>query len=182
MKKIFLSLLLIFCTGLCTLALEDWRWTDRQNISVYIPQGDDKTSLMVKAFKEWQTKTKNQFIFKGANTPEDSDIDVVFIEKNLESYCGNIDAMGCAQNYTENGKMHSKIYIAKRRPKGLLLSNTQVYAVMRHEIGHSLGLGHSKKYGDIMFANTNLGIAIHQDIQDNDVRALFAVYGITWRR
>ena len=77
--------------------------------------------------------------------------------------------------------MHSRIYIAKRRPKGLLLSNTQVYAVMRHEIGHSLGLAHSKGYNDIMFASTNLGIAIRQDIGTNDIRALYSLYGINLR-
>ena len=181
MKKIFLSLLIIF-VGLNVFAGNDWRWENPQNISVYVPQGDDKTSMMIRAFNEWQAKTKNQFAFHGANSPEDSDIDVVFIEKNLEGYCGNIEAMGCAQNYIQNGKMHSKIYIAKRRPKGLLLSNTQVYAVMRHEIGHSLGLEHSKNHNDIMFASTNLGIAIQQDIQDNDVKTLFALYGLNWQR
>ena len=181
MKKIFLVLLL-FLAGLSVFAYDEWRWENPQNISVYVPQGDDKTSLMFKAFKEWQTKTKNQFAFRDAASAENSDIDVVFIEKNLTGYCGDSEAMGCAQNYIQNGKMHSKIYIAKRRPKGLLLSNTQVYAVMRHEIGHSLGLPHSKNHNDIMFANTNLGIAIHQDIQDNDVRTLFSLYGLTWRR
>ena len=181
MKKIFLSIFIIF-VGLNVFAHDNWCWENPQNISVYVPQGDDKTSMMIRAFNEWQAKTKNQFAFHGANSPEDSDIDVVFIEKNLEGYCGNIEAMGCAQNYIQNGKMHSKIYIAKRRPKGLLLSNTQVYAVMRHEIGHSLGLEHSKNHNDIMFASTNLGIAIQQDIQDNDVKTLFALYGLNWQR
>lgn len=181
MKKIFLSLFIIF-VGLNVFAHDNWCWENPQNISVYVPQGDDKTSMMIRAFNEWQAKTKNQFAFHGANSPEDSDIDVVFIEKNLEGYCGNIEAMGCAQNYIQNGKMHSKIYIAKRRPKGLLLSNTQVFAVMRHEIGHSLGLGHSKNHNDIMFASTNLGIAIQQDIQDNDIKTLFALYGLNWQR
>lgn len=168
--------------GLSAFAYDNWKWNNTKNIAVYIPQGDDKTSLMVKAFEDWQNKTKNQFTFIGVNSIEQSDIDVVFIEKNLESHCGNLEAMGCAQNYIQNGKMHSKIYITKRRPKGLLLSNTQVYAVMRHEIGHSLGLEHSKSYNDIMYANTNLGIAVRQDIQDNDVKTLFAIYGLNWRR
>ena len=181
MKRIFLSLLIIF-VGLNVFAYDNWRWENPQNISVYVPQGDDKTSLMIRAFNEWQAKTKNHFAFHGANSVEDSDIDVVFIEKNLEGYCGSLEAMGCAQNYVQNGKMHSRIYIAKRRPKGLLLSNTQVYAVMRHEIGHSLGLEHSKNHNDIMFASTNLGIAIQQDIQDNDVKTLFSLYGLNWQR
>ncbi|MBO6180087.1 matrixin family metalloprotease [bacterium] len=182
MKKIFLCLLLFVFGFYCQVKAESvWRWSNPQNISVYIPQGDDKTSLMKKAFDDWQRKSKNHIAFKSAKSIEDSDIDVIFIEKDLTDYCGTPEAMGCAQNFRQNGVMHSRIYIAKRRPKGLLLSNTQVYAVMRHEIGHSLGLAHSKGYNDIMFASTNLGIAIRQEIGTNDIRALYSLYGINLR-
>ena len=159
-------------------AYEDWKWSNPRNIAVYIPQNDDKTELMKKAFENWQKKTKNNLGFIFVKSPNDSDIEVVFIEKDLSIYCGTLEAMGCAQNYRSGGAMHSRIYIAKRRPKGLLLSNTQVYAVMRHEIGHALGLVHSKNFNDIMFASTNLGIAIRQDINDNDIRAIYLLYGI----
>ena len=182
MKKICLCLLLFAFGFYCQIKAEGvWRWSNPQNISVYIPQGDDKTSLMKKAFDDWQRKSKNHIAFKPAKSIDDSDIDVIFIEKDLTEYCGSPEAMGCAQNFRQNGNMHSRIYIAKRRPKGLLLSNTQVYAVMRHEIGHSLGLAHSKGYNDIMFASTNLGIAIRQEIGTNDIRALYSLYGINLR-
>lgn len=182
MKKIFLCFLLIAFGFYFQIKAESvWRWSNPQNISVYIPQGDDKTSLMKKAFDDWQRKSKNYIAFKSAKSIEDSDIDVIFIEKDLTDYCGSPKAMGCTKNFRHNGNMHSRIYIAKRRPKGLLLSNTQVYAVMRHEIGHCLGLTHSKGYNDIMFASTNLGIAIRQEIGTNDIRALYSLYGINLR-
>lgn len=180
MKKIFAYFLIfmISISSLCVCAFEQWKWENPRRIAVYVPPNDDKTELMKKAFEDWEKKTKNNLGFVWVKTPENSDIDIVFIEKDLTGYCGTPEAMGCAQNYHHNGMMHSRIYITKRRPKGLLLSNTQVYAVMRHEIGHTLGLEHSKGFNDIMFASTNLGIAIKQDIGDNDVRAIYKLYGI----
>lgn len=180
MKKIFtyLLILIISVSSLCVCAYEQWKWENPRKITVYVPPNDDKTELMKKAFEDWEKKTKNNLGFIWVKSAETSDIDVVFIEKDLTEYCGNHEAMGCAQNYRHNGTMHSRIYITKRRPKGLLLSNTQVYAVMRHEIGHTLGLAHSKGFNDIMFASTNLGIAIKQNISDNDVRAIYSLYGI----
>lgn len=180
MRKIFLSFLILLICGVCVCSASGvWKWENPRNIAVYIPQNDDKTDLMKKSFDEWQKKTKGNFVFRAAKSPDTSDINVIFIEKDLTNYCGSPEAMGCSQNYRSNGVMHSTIYITKRRPKGLLLSNTQVYAVMRHEIGHSLGLVHSKNFNDIMFPMTNLGISIRQDIDDNDIRALYSIYGIT---
>ena len=183
MKKNFIALLiLVICLfSSCAFAYEMWKWSNPHNIAVYIPQNDDKSVLMKKAFEDWQNKTKNNLAFRFVKSPNDADIDVVFIEKDLTNYCGTPEAMGCAQNYRNGNIMHSRIYITKRRPKGLLLSNTQVYAVMRHEIGHTLGLVHSKNHNDIMFASTNLGIAIRQDINENDVRAVYTLYGISQR-
>ena len=180
MKKFFVFFLIsiVSLCSLSTIAYEGWKWTNPRDIAVYIPQNDNKTELMKKAFEDWEKKTKNNLAFRFVKSPEESDIDVTFIEKDLTDYCGSPEAMGCAKNYFYNGKMHSKIFITKRRPKGLLLSNTQVYAVMRHEIGHTLGLAHSKKFNDIMFASTNLGIAIRQDISDNDISAVYSLYGI----
>lgn len=180
MKKILIYSFILM-TGiwpLSTFAYEAWKWNNPKNITVYIQPNDDKTALMKKAFEDWQRKTKNNFVFKYEKSFDSADIDVIFAEKDLTNYCGSPEAMGCSQNYRHGGVMHSTIYIAKRRPKGLLLSNTQVFAIMRHEIGHSLGLAHSKNWNDIMYASTNLGIAIRQDIQDNDLRTLYTLYGI----
>ena len=183
MKKFFVFFLIsiVSLCSLSTIAYEGWKWTNSRDIAVYIPQNDDKSVLMKKAFGDWQNKTKNNLAFRFVKSPNDTDIDVVCIEKDLTNYCGTPEAMGCAQNYRNGNIMHSRIYITKRRPKGLLLSNTQVYAVMRHEIGHTLGLVHSKNHNDIMFASTNLGIAIRQDINENDVRAVYTLYGISQR-
>lgn len=178
-KKIFLIMLCVcWLHPVCAAVV-----SNPQNIAVYIPQNDDKTALMKKAFEQWQKKSNNNFVFKYVDDPELSDINVIFIEKNLSDYCGDIDALGCSNNrYLYNIITHSTIYIAKRRPKGLLLSNTQVYAIMRHEIGHALGLEHSKKFNDIMYPVTNLGISIRQDINDNDIKNLYQLYGINPHR
>ncbi len=182
MKKLFLFVVLFGFIMMGSSAYAVWKWENPQNIKVYIPQDDDKTQLMTKAFEEWQKKSQNVVAFQFVKTEEEADIDVTFIEKNLEQICGNIDALGCAKYGAFNGKRHSKIYIAKRRPKGLLLSNTQVYAIMRHEIGHSLGLEHVKNPNNIMFATTNLGIAIKQNIQIDDIKNLYDLYGVKYKK
>lgn len=179
-KILIITLFILFFTG--KISAYAVIWENPQNINIYIPQIDDRTKLMKKAFEEWQRKTKNQFVFNFVNSVEDSDINVVFIEKNLEPYCGNIDARGCSIPFLYNGKPRETIYITKRAPKGLLLSNTQIYAIMRHEIGHSIGLEHTKNYNDIMYPMTNLGIAIRQDIRSGDLQQLYKVYGIIPRK
>lgn len=152
------------------------------NIAVYIPQDDDKTYLMKKAFEEWQNKTENNFVFQFVDDAQSSDIDVIFIEKDLSNYCGNMNVLGCAnKRYFGNNIVHSTIYIAKKRPKGLLLSNIQVYAIMRHEIGHSLGLKHSEKSSDIMYPLTNANISKRQDISKNDIKSLYELYEINYQ-
>lgn len=176
MKKFFIIMVFI-CLGLSS-AHSVTIWDNPKNIAVFIPAGDDKTNLMKKAFEEWQQKTHNRFIFRFVSSEQDSDINVIFIEKNLESYCGNINAMGCSVQHFYNDSPKETIYIAKRRPKGLLLSNTQVFAIMRHEIGHAIGLEHTKNYNDIMFPMTNLNIAIRQDIRSGDLQQLYKIYGI----
>lgn len=176
-KTIFLfSSLMLF--SFCVTITDAVIWDNPKNITVYIPQGDDKTALMKKAFEEWQKKTKNNFVFKFVNSVEDSDINVIFVEKNLQSYCGKIEALGCTSHSIYMGMPKETVYIAKRRPRGLLLSNTQVYSIMRHEIGHSIGLKHTKNYNDIMYPMTNLNIAIRQDIRSGDLHELYKLYGI----
>lgn len=180
MKKIFIFMFLaglLFANSCFAYILNN-----HSNIKVYIPQNDDKSQMMKKAFEEWQAKTGNVFRFQYVNDIRNSQIDVVFIEKDLTSYCGNNLAMGCSKQSFFNGTLHSKIYIAKRRPRGLLLSNTQVYAIMRHEIGHSLGLEHCNNVNRIMYDGTNLGIAIRQNIQKEDVEELFKIYGIKYQK
>ena len=178
-KKILL--ILIFSCVFGTLQSHAIIWDNPKDIAVYIPQGNDKTSMMKKAFEEWQKKTQNRFIFRFVNSEYDADINVVFVEKNLEQFCGNKEAMGCSLPSFYKNMPRETIYITKRRPKGLLLSNTQIYAIMRHEIGHAIGLKHSNDFNEIMYPITNLGIAIRQDIRKNDLKQLYRVYGINPR-
>ena len=107
---------------------------------------------------------------------------ILQIQKHTRIHLGKGFICNSGNKYVDNNIVHSTIYIAKRRPKGLLLSNTQVFAVMRHEIGHSLGLAHTKNYNDIMYPMTNLAIATRQDIRSGDIQALYKLYGINPRK
>ena len=177
LKRIFLfSIIALFS---CCMSISDAIiWDNPKNIAVYIPQGDDKTALMKKAFEEWQKKTQNNFVFKFVNSAAESNITVVFAEKNLDYYCGQSSALGCTKLSIYDGMPQETVYIVKRSPKGLLLANSQLYTIMRHEIGHALGLEHSQDIHTIMYPLTNLHISLRQDIRNNDIKDLYKIYGI----
>ena len=59
-----------------------------------------------------------------------------------------------------------------------LMTQNQVYTVMLHEIGHALGLKHSKDKKSQMYAGTNSQMAEVQEIQSEDVKTLYELYGI----
>ena len=59
------------------------------------------------------------------------------------------------------------------------MTNDEIYTVMLHEIGHSIGLNHSNNPNDLMYPSLNKGVV--KGITENDVKALYEIYGWNYK-
>ena len=77
-------------------------------------------------------------------------MEVIFIESGMGAICHNDKALGCC-SFVSAKTVHGnkrilgvKIYISVYDMNGKPMTKNQVYTIMLHEIGHALGLQHSK--------------------------------------
>ena len=73
---------------------------------------------------------------------------------------------------SENNIYKSNIDIGLHSSSGRVYSKPELNIVIRHEIGHSLGLGHSKIKTSIMYPYILPG----QSISDKDIENLLELY------
>ncbi len=156
-------------------------WSNTKGMKVYIPPKDTLTLTMTHAFQEWQRKTNNYFTFQFVNTKSTAQIDVIFMNSGIPEICKQKDALGCTKSTTSTTHLgsnikHATVYISKKSNNGRVMSNTQVYTIMLHEIGHALGLNHTKEPTSIMFAGTNQSMSVKQEIQVSDLNTLYDLY------
>ena len=151
LKKIILStfFFMILSSGYA-ISAEKPRWVGMP-IYVYIPEYGNYTKLMQRAFLEWEKYSNDLIRFKFINKPSSANIHVHFV-KQVKN-CNSEFAVGCERTLHRGGQFYkSDIEIATRK----LNSNNEfrpiknIYGVMLHEIGHSLGLGHSNNPKSIM--------------------------------
>ncbi|MBO7671787.1 matrixin family metalloprotease [bacterium] len=172
-------------------------WDNIKSIKVYIPPKHEYTSLMKKAFNEWEGASKGKIKFLYVASPKQAQDIVVFNDMFSGSELGTTatkQQIICDPVYKRvNGKVQEIcdekntvkvtvkiITIASKNPNSYSKMNNQdIYFVMLHEIGHSLGLPHSDNPQDLMYFQKNKGGA--RGITDNDVKALYQVYGWKYR-
>jgi hypothetical protein len=77
--------------------------------------------------------------------------------------------------WDENGNIQSAtITLASFDPKGRPMDADDIRVVAMHEVGHLLGLDHSKDSTDIMFPTAKV-----RDLSDRDVRTVLLLYQLT---
>ena len=107
--------------------------------------------ITASAFSEWENNLNN-IHFKNINDNNIADIEIKFKK-------GNINKGGEAEIYfDQNGFIdYVKISVSKTS-NGTKLNQTMLEHIIKHEIGHGLGLGHSQFPHSIMYPIVNEAI------------------------
>ena len=180
MRKLVL-LFIIFVLSLPSVFAASAIWANPKGLKVYIPPKDMLTTTMLHAFQEWQRKTNNYFTFQYVNTKSTAQIEVMFVDSGIPDVCRDDGALGCTktsmvENHLGQRIRKATVYISRKSNNGKVMSNTQVYTIMLHEIGHALGLNHTENPQSIMYAGTNQSMAVKQEIRVSDLNLLYDLY------
>ncbi len=171
MKRVLITfLILIICTGAAFAHEALGKWNKRE-LNVYI-ENNRNSYLMKKAFGDWETATNKAIRFEFIENPSDADITVYFVDK-----CSEFAEHAVGLTYPDidkNGNFrHAKIEIAKYPDEGKIkLSNLDLTKIMRHEIGHSIGLEHT----NIPYSIMNPTIDRVLNITKDDIKIFKEIY------
>ena len=148
----FLCIFLLFCSPV--FAYQNPRW-GYFPLNVYIEE-HEKLPIVKKAFSEWQSATDGQAKFRYVSSEKHHpNIVVKFSLENPNTKGSQFEnAVGLAHSYTPLGfYAKATITIWLTNPgSSTLLTDTQIYSIALHEIGHALGIiQHSILPTDIMF-------------------------------
>lgn len=170
MKKLLTVLFILALTGASAIASPIGKW-DHMPIKVYI-EDNKNTYLMKKAFTAWEQSSNKLVRFEYINSPENADIPVYFVEK--VEHGEHAVGLTTSQVKPDGTFIKAKIDIAKFSDLNTIkLSNFELLKIMKHEVGHAIGLPHSSNPNGIMNPTTNKVL----DISKDDIRDLQAIYG-----
>ena len=170
MKK-FLLVAFFFIVSSCISFAATYRWKSFP-VTVYI-ESHPKKATVKQAFSTWQSLTRIAK-FQYVNT-ENADIVVKFVATPDREKTSREPHLAGYTNYSWNGPYlnHATITILSTVPGSTVqASDKYVYMVALHEIGHALGLPHSKNSNDVMYYLYSTQLLI----SPNDVNAFKALY------
>ncbi len=173
MKKFLVLLCTFLITSMSALCvhLDPVKWYTMP-LNVYIP-AHPKAPLMQKAFLDLENNSGNtvKFRFLKEQAKNRAHISVSFVPK-----CNHDNAVGVTYQNTRNyAYQKNTIKIGLLNPSNnRAYSDKQLYVIMLHEAGHSIGLEHSMYPRDIMFHSINENQAL---LTDNDKKQIKMLYG-----
>lgn len=171
MKKLLLVFIVLFITCNIAAAAEKIGVWKNMPISVYI-EDNRNAYLMKRSFGDWQSASNKLVSFTYTNNEDDADIVVKFIDKVSDKA---ENAVGLTYPYVNNKGyfVHAKIEIAKYSDfQKIKMSNYELVKIMRHEIGHAIGLEHTNFPNSIMNPVTTQCLNITKD----DLKLLKQIY------
>jgi len=132
--------------------------------------GPDYAKLVEQAFNTWGDASGGVLKFRFVPLPTDSDLSCDWTDdrsKLVHSFASGVTVGGT----NSSGQRTSKIFLLIK-PGDKTFDKSEFYTTALHEIGHSLGLGHSSSPNDVMYFASSSAT----DLSANDRSRIRALY------
>lgn len=173
MKKFLLFFCIFMLTAVNVCAWETPRW-GYFPLNVYIEDHPKKT-IVIKALSNWENRTNGTVKFKIKTSAYNAPLVIKFSSTDKDIQKGEFEnAVGLASTVDPWG-FYTKAVITiflENPSSGKTLSDSQIYGISLHEIGHALGLKHTTNPNDIMYPQEH-GITT---LSENDLNNLDKIY------
>lgn len=139
----------------------------------------DYIELIDQAFHDWVKASNGNLKFKFVKSPDYANIECAWTADRRKLHL-NFAAGVTRYGYNKYRRPKSTIYLLLQKSK---FDKREFYHTCLHEIGHALGLSHSKHPEDIMYFSTGSGVSQRGGLprlSKNDVGRLNKLYQARW--
>lgn len=162
------------------------RWSDTtRTVHIFIADGnalpnwqETNRNLVRRAYQTWQTALEGRLEFVFTTDPMQAD--TILDWEAGPSHHTNNKYGEYGYNLTRVNKNNlleeNNIFISLNSESGQPLANAEIYNILLHEVGHSLGLDHSSNPADIMFFSTRYQHAQEMALSPRDIATVKALY------